>query len=129
MNTLVHNYFFCVQVNYWRSCSSIRAESTNSCRRRVEHEVRVTEHTQFRTVEPFNFGLCTDAERGDEIADLKPHKGHGESEHRQHPTVDHLHEELGEVAVEKPTHAVRAVQLRELITDDSVPACAVLAGC
>jgi hypothetical protein len=50
-------------------------------------------------------GLLADLDRDDEIAQLEPGEGHGETEHQQHAGAEQLGDELRRVTLKQATHA------------------------
>src|ERR1041384_3814232 len=94
----------------------------------MELEVRIAELAHLGAIETFDFHLRRNADRRNQIADLKPGISHGEAEDSHDACIDDLHEELRNITVKQAAHAVGAVELDELIAHDAVPARAVLPG-
>src|SRR5919109_2515735 len=92
-------------------------------------EIRIAERAHFGTVESLDFHFLADAKGCNQVTHFEPHIGHRETEHGHSASVDYLHDELREVAIEQSTNAVRAVQFHEIVADNAVPARAILPRC
>src|SRR5712692_6838392 len=94
----------------------------------MELKVRVSQHAHLWAVESFDLGRLADADRRDQVANFEPHVRHHKAKHHEYGSVDHLHDELREVAVEQPADAVRPIQLHEPVAHHTVPTRTVLTG-
>src|SRR5881409_3747468 len=92
----------------------------------MEQKVRVSQHAHLWAVESFDLGLPADADRRDQVANFEPYERHHEAKHNEHGNIDRLHDELREVAVEQPAHAVRPIRLHKPFAYHTVPTRAVL---
>src|SRR5512143_2201661 len=92
----------------------------------MQLEIRIPKCTHLRTVESFNLNLFADAYGRNQITDLKPGISHTKAKYLNHAYVDYLHKELREVAVEQTTDAVRTIKFYHSITNNAVPASAIL---
>src|SRR5215510_786484 len=92
----------------------------------MELKVRVAQHAHLWAVESFDLDLPADANRCDQVANFEPHVCHHKAKHYNHSSIDRLHEELREVAVQQPANAVRAMCLYECFAYHAVPTRTVL---
>src|SRR5215510_8114180 len=92
---------------------------------RMELKVRVAKGAHLWGVETFEFRFLANANRRDQITYLEPHVRHNKTEHCDHRTVDGLHDELREVAIQEPAHAIGTVEFHHLLAHHAVPAGAV----
>jgi len=54
------------------------------------NEIRISDDSHFRAVEPFDLNFLAHADRNDEIAEFEPRVGHDESEDTQNRRVEQL---------------------------------------